>query len=160
MYTKLLVPLDGAELSTPAMQGSIAFARQLGAGIAAFIAEPTLPLPAVGRPATLVAREQRSHDAQTEAHASGLLEAFEAQARAAGVPYEGHFARTDHIGEAICAAAMDHGCDLIFMVTHGRGPFGELLFGSHTKRVMALSKLPLLVMHPGAAQAGAAGGLQ
>lgn len=31
MYTKLLVPLSGAELSASTMQGSIALARQLGA---------------------------------------------------------------------------------------------------------------------------------
>jgi nucleotide-binding universal stress UspA family protein len=36
---------------------------------------------------------------------------------------------------------------MIVMVTHGRGPFGELLFGSRTKGVMARSKLPLLVLH-------------
>ena len=33
------------------------------------------------------------------------------------------------------------------MVTHGRGAFGELLFGSHTKTVLSRSKLPLLVLH-------------
>jgi nucleotide-binding universal stress UspA family protein len=33
------------------------------------------------------------------------------------------------------------------MATHGRGFFGELLFGSHTRSVMAQSKLPLLVLH-------------
>jgi nucleotide-binding universal stress UspA family protein len=33
------------------------------------------------------------------------------------------------------------------MATHGRGAFGELMFGSHTKRVMAASRVPLLVLH-------------
>ncbi|HRC37569.1 MAG TPA: universal stress protein, partial [Rubrivivax sp.] len=31
--------------------------------------------------------------------------------------------------------------------THGRGTFGELLFGSHTKTLMARTRLPLLVLH-------------
>ena len=35
---------------------------------------------------------------------------------------------------------------MIVMVTHGRGAFGELLFGSHTKNVLAKSKMPLLVL--------------
>ena len=39
------------------------------------------------------------------------------------------------------------GCDLILMVTHGRGAFGEFLYGSQTKAVLAGSKLPLLVLH-------------
>jgi nucleotide-binding universal stress UspA family protein len=42
---------------------------------------------------------------------------------------------------------IDHHCDLIVMVTHGRGAFGEMLFGSHTKNVLARSLLPLLVLH-------------
>jgi nucleotide-binding universal stress UspA family protein len=33
------------------------------------------------------------------------------------------------------------------MATHGRGAFGELLFGSHTKGVMAKTRLPLFVLH-------------
>ena len=37
--------------------------------------------------------------------------------------------------------------DMIGMVTHDRDAFGELLFGSHTKTVLARRKLPLLVLH-------------
>jgi nucleotide-binding universal stress UspA family protein len=154
MYSKLLVPIDGAELSDPAMRGSIALARRLGARIAAFVAEPMLPLPAVGRPASLVQREQREHDAHAERHAAQLLEGFAEQARAAGVPFEGHFVYDDRVDEAICNAATQHGCDLIYMVTHGRGPLGQLLYGSHTKRVMARSRVPLLVVHRDDALAG------
>jgi nucleotide-binding universal stress UspA family protein len=51
------------------------------------------------------------------------------------------------IDRAIIEAAESQGCDLIMMVTHGRGPFGEFLFGSQTKAVLAASKLPLLIMH-------------
>ena len=39
------------------------------------------------------------------------------------------------------------GCEMIVMVTHGRGAFGEFLFGSQTKAVLDGSKLPLLVLH-------------
>ena len=49
--------------------------------------------------------------------------------------------------KGIKPAAEELGCDLIAMVTHGRGTFGELLFGSHTKNVLSRSKLPLLVLH-------------
>jgi len=49
--------------------------------------------------------------------------------------------------DAFVAAAESRGCDMIVMVTHGRGAFGEFLFGSQTKAVLAGSKLPLLVLH-------------
>jgi nucleotide-binding universal stress UspA family protein len=51
------------------------------------------------------------------------------------------------VDRAIIAKAEARGCDLIVMVTHGRGAFGEFLFGSQTKAVLAGSKLPLLVLH-------------
>jgi nucleotide-binding universal stress UspA family protein len=147
MYTKLLVPIDGTDFSERAMHGSIELARKLGAEIAAFIAEPTMPLPAVGRPLDVVQMETDMHELRTRRHAEEVLRRFEAQARNAGVPFSGHHAQTDRIGEAIASAAEEQGCDMIVMATHGRGPFGELMFGSHTKRVMATSKLPLLVLH-------------
>ena len=49
--------------------------------------------------------------------------------------------------DAIIEQAETSGCDMIVMLTHGRGALGELIFGSHTKNVLARSKLPLLVLH-------------
>jgi len=51
------------------------------------------------------------------------------------------------VDDAIVRAAQEFGCDMVVMVTHGRGAFGELLFGSHTKNVLARCKVPLLVLH-------------
>ena len=64
-----------------------------------------------------------------------------------GVPFEGHFDRVARVDRAIVAAAESHDCDLIVMATHGRGAFGEFLFGSQTKAVLAGTRLPLLVLH-------------
>jgi nucleotide-binding universal stress UspA family protein len=33
------------------------------------------------------------------------------------------------------------------MCSHGRSTLGDLLFGSHTRDVLARSELPLLVLH-------------
>jgi len=147
MYRNLLVPIDGGELSEKVMHESIDLARQLGATITAFVAEPTPPLPAVGRTARMVAMESELHNERTARHAQDVLTRFEAQARDAGVAFQGHHAQTPSIGDAIVDAAKEHGCDLIVMATHGRGILGELIYGAHTKGVMARSKLPLLVLH-------------
>jgi nucleotide-binding universal stress UspA family protein len=45
------------------------------------------------------------------------------------------------------ATAVEHGCDLLVMTTHGRGALSELLFGSHTKSVISRTTLPVLVLH-------------
>jgi nucleotide-binding universal stress UspA family protein len=71
----------------------------------------------------------------------------EADAKAAGVPFVGRHAQVPRVDRAIIAAAEAQGCDMIVMVTHGRGAFGEFLFGSQTKAVLAGSSLPLLVLH-------------
>ena len=76
-----------------------------------------------------------------------MLGQFAAKAAALGVPFEGQYRRTDSVDDAILDAAADYDCDLIVMVTHGRGIFGELLFGSHTKNLLARTRLPLLVLH-------------
>jgi nucleotide-binding universal stress UspA family protein len=146
VYKKLLVPIDGLELSSRAQRESLALAKSLGAAVVAFVGEPVLETP-LGRSAAGLVLEWRQHDERVSAHAREVLGAFEAQARGAGVPFEGHYVQTDHVDRAIAEAARQFSCDLIVMATHGRGAFGELLFGSHTKGVMARTKVPLLVLH-------------
>ena len=146
MYRKLLVPVDGKDLSHRAVRESIALAKALGASVVAFVGEPTLDAP-VGRTAAGVVLEWRQHEQRVSSHAHEVLDSFAQQAQAAGVPFEGHYVETDHVDRAIAEAAERFGCDLIVMATHGRGAFGDLLFGSHTKAVMARTKVPLLVLH-------------
>lgn len=46
----------------------------------------------------------------------------------------------------ILRAARDGRCDAIVMGSHGRSAVGGLILGSQTSRVLAHSKLPLLVV--------------
>ena len=147
MYRNLFVPVDGSALSERAMTASIDLARQLGAAITGFVVEPDAPLPTVGTqiPAYTAATEQ--HISRTDTHARAILTRFEVMAAEAGVAFSGLHARTDGVDRAIVDQAENSGCDMIVMLTHGRGSFGELLFGSHTKNVLSTCKLPLLVLH-------------
>jgi nucleotide-binding universal stress UspA family protein len=146
MYRHLLVPVDGGELTERAISGSLELAAQLGAAITGFIAEPLAPLPTPGMPQTLMRDEALEHDAITTAHAREILGRFEQRARAAGVPFSGRHTQVPRVDRAIIEAAESLGCDMIVMVTHGRGAFGEFLFGSQTKAVLAGCRLPLLVL--------------
>lgn len=147
MYKRILVPVDGSYLTERAMLASIDLARQLGASITGFVAEPVMPAPSGPRPRAWLEEEAREHDAITEAHARQVLTTFETKAKRAGVPFEGLFEQVPRVDRAIIEKAESAGCDLIVMVTHGRGAFGEFLFGSQTKAVLASSRLPLLVLH-------------
>ena len=147
MFQHLLIPVDGTELSERALQAGLDLAQKLGASVTAFVAEPFPPMPAIDANAAAYARDAGAHVERTNAHAQALLDRIGAKAREQGVTYEGRFHRSDQIDIAIVEAAKEYGCDLIVMATHGRGAFGELLFGSHTKNVLARCKLPLLVLH-------------
>lgn len=147
MYKRILVPLDGSDLSDRAIPASIELAQQLGATVIGFVAEPMPPLPSSPRTEHLLRDELRRHSAEAQAHAEGILGRFEAAARDAGVPFEGWHDEAPRVHKAIIAAAEARAADMIVMVTHGRGAFGEFLFGSQTKAVLAESQIPLLVLH-------------
>jgi nucleotide-binding universal stress UspA family protein len=53
--------------------------------------------------------------------------------------------QSDRPHEAIIAAAQKHGCDLIFMASHGRRGISAFLHGSETQGVLTHSKIPTLV---------------
>ena len=147
MYSHLLVPVDGTELSERAAEASLELARKLGARVTGFVAEPMPPLPTMSANMTAYQRDTDAHQARTDQHAHDVLAKFAAKAAEQGVTFEGKFQRSDSVDDAIVKAAAEFGCDLIVMVTHGRGAFGELLFGSHTKNVLSRCKVPLLVLH-------------
>jgi len=147
MFNHVLVPVDGTELSERAAEAGLDLARKLGASLTAFVAEPLPPLPGMDANPLAYGRDADAHLARTEKHARDLLARIGVRAAAAGVPYSSKFQRTEQVDAAIVDAAKEFNCDLIVMATHGRGAFGELLFGSHTKNVLARSKLPLLVVH-------------
>ena len=56
-----------------------------------------------------------------------------------------HFVISESPYRAIIDAANQHGCDLIFMASHGRGGVAGLLLGSETQKVLVHSKIPVIV---------------
>lgn len=147
MYERLLVPVDGSEFSEKSVTQSVALARQLGARIVGFVAEPTMTLPNMAVNPSAYARESDAHDARTDEHAKAVLAKFEAAARTAEVAFHGVYSRASNVEQAIAQAASENECDMIVMATHGRGALGELVFGSHTKGVIARTRIPVLVLH-------------
>jgi len=147
MYKHLFVPVDGSELSHRAMDGSIALAKQLGAKITGFVVEPDLPITAAASRTDSLMHQLKENESKNEAHASALLGQFEQRAKAADVEFIAHHVTAYIIDQAIMEEAEKSGCDMIVMVTHGRNAIGEFIFGSHTKRIIAKSSLPVLVLH-------------
>lgn len=146
MYEHLLVPVDGSALSDRAMTSSVALARRLGARITGIIVEPHSPGPGNGEGYAYL-RQARQFDSRAEAHANRVLTRFEQLAADQGVPFSRHSTQSADVDGAIVDAAREHACDLIVIATHGRGALGEWVWGSHTKSLMSMTQLPLLVLH-------------
>ena len=147
MYKHLFVPVDGSELSHRAMDGSIELAKQLGARITGFVVEPDVPITAAASHTEKLLDRMKDNEDKNEQHAAALLGQFENRAKAAGVDFSAHHVTAYLVDQAIMEEAEKLGCDMIVMVTHGRSAIGEFVFGSHTKKIIAKSKLPVFVMH-------------
>ena len=78
MIKNLLVPLDGTELSERAMTQSIDLARQLGAAIVGFVAEPDMPLPNMSTNPYRYQRDAAAHTVAGSFTSSGVRKAGEA----------------------------------------------------------------------------------
>lgn len=147
MYKHLFVPIDGSELSRRAMDGSIQLAKQLGARITGFVVEPDLPINTMSGDASASIERMKGHERKNEAHSAALLGQFEQRCATEGVPFSGHSVTAYGVDHTIAEEAEKAGCDMIVMVTHGRGVIGDFIFGSHAKRIIALTKLPVLILH-------------
>ncbi len=147
MYQHLLIPTDGSDLSDKAVQQGIDFARSVGARVTAFVAVPEYQLP---NSAEVLAHKRvlslEEHEERAKEQARTVLAAIARRAAEAGVKCDSDYALCDRPHEAIIDAARKHGCDLIFMASHGRSGLAEFLHGSETKAVLAHSTIPTLVV--------------
>jgi len=145
MFKHVLVPTDGSPLSGTAVTRSVAFAREIGARVTFFYSQPDFPMPIYGEGALIDPTTPEQFAQAAEQEAQRILNRAKAEAEAASVPADADSQVSETPYEAIIAAAERHGCDLIFMASHGRRGIAGLLLGSETQRVLSHSKIPVLV---------------
>ena len=145
MFKHILVPTDGSALSESAVSRAVTFARASGARITFFYAQPDFPMPIYGEGALIDPTTPEQFSRSAAAEAQSILAKAKAVADADGV-----VAATDTVVnevpyQAVIDAADRHGCDLIFMASHGRRGIAGFLLGSETQKVLTHSKTPVLV---------------
>jgi nucleotide-binding universal stress UspA family protein len=145
MYKHILIPTDGSELSEKAIGAGIDFARFVGARVTGFTAIPEYQIPSESELMSRHAISLPDYERDAKKQAESALQTIADQARAAGVNYDADFALSDVPHEAIIRAAQKHGCDLIFMASHGRRGLSALVHGSETQAVLTHSTIPTLV---------------
>jgi nucleotide-binding universal stress UspA family protein len=145
MYTNLLVPTDGSALSRRTIRDAAKLAAKLGAKLTGFYVAPTYHIEIYSDyiPPDLMTPTQ--HTAAAKRTAARVLDDVKKAAAAQHLPCEAFFVMSDAPAEAIIKAARKHKCDLIYMGSHGRSGLSKLLLGSQTAKVLAQSRIPVLV---------------
>ena len=145
MFKNILIPTDGSALSRKAIKAGVALARAVGAGVTGFYSPEQYEILAYGEyfPPDLMSRAQ--WDKRSKKTAARFLAAVEKEAKAAGVKYSGFALDSVAPWQAIVDAAKRKRCDLIFMASHGRSGISGLLIGSQAAKVLAHSKVPVMI---------------
>ena len=109
------------------------------------IAEEPLPVSSFAEQGAFV--EYGKYAEQMTNYAATTLSRAADAAKQAAVPCDTIQVKDAQPYKAIIATATDRGYDLIVMASHGRSGLSAVVLGSVTNKVLADTKLPVLVCH-------------
>lgn len=145
MFKRILVPLDGSDTSTKAMDTAMQMTRESGGQLrllhvmeeAAFM---TGYDPMGGSSAQLMAAVRDS--------AAAILAQARAKVSEAGLQVETvlHDKPGQRLAEVVAEAATGWPADLIVVGTHGRRGVGRVLLGSGAEQIIRSAPVPVLVI--------------
>lgn len=144
MFQTILVPTDGSPLSEKAIDAAVEFARQTGAKLIG-ISVAYFHTPAHVSEDSGIPHYSRAYDEKLLDQARQHVRKIEDAARAANVPCETLTPQSMDPSGEIAQAARQCGCDAIFMASHGRKGLAGLFLGSETQKVIADSRVPVMV---------------
>ena len=149
MFKHILLPTDGSPLSDKGVKRGIAFAKGIKARVTTMHVVPQFRILAdeacCPRARPRSCGSASSPRPRTAASASSTRPSK--WAKAAGVRCKSVIVPPGGlIYEKIIATARKEKCDLIFMSSHGRRGMASVLLGSETSKVLAHSKVPVLVV--------------
>jgi nucleotide-binding universal stress UspA family protein len=143
MYQHILVPTDGSDVTSKAVDTAIGLAKALGARISALSVKEPFPYSAISEIQPVPPQE--FFDAQ-EALARKRVDQVVTACRAAGLSCSADTVEAGQPYEAIIEHASKQGCDLIVMASHGRRGMRALLLGSETQKVLTHTGIAVLVV--------------
>ena len=146
MFTHILTPVDGSELSLEAARHGIELAKLCNAKLTAIMVSPTyrqLHQDGFAVPTAPVIRERWEEQMAERAHK--VFDQIRVESGKAGVTCDSVHVFGDAPYEAIIDAAKKKECDVMVMGSHGYGGFKQFILGSETSRVLSHTKIPVLV---------------
>jgi nucleotide-binding universal stress UspA family protein len=145
MFKQILIPTDGSALARKAVKAGIALAKDLGAKVTAYYALEAFQPYVYGDGYVIDTATIKSFEERAREVGQKYLAEVEKEAKAAGVECETFMTKPATAYQGIIDAAKRKKCDVIFMASHGRGELASLILGSVTQKVLAHSKIPVLV---------------
>jgi nucleotide-binding universal stress UspA family protein len=145
MYQKILITTDGSTVSQHTACAGVKFARQMGAEVLALFVAPDYQYPVYVEivPPAYPSEEEYAQQMQRlgEEYMGSIMRAAEG----CGLKHACMTAFSDAAALKIVDVAEQQHCDLIFMGSHGRSGWGQLLLGSVTNKVLSHTTKPVLV---------------
>jgi len=145
MYKKILIATDGSAVSRHTACAGVEFARQMGAEVLALYVAPAYQYPVYVEIVPPTYPSEDEYVEQMRRVGNDLLGAVIQACSDAGLRSEGMTSFSDSPALEIVAVAERQGCDLLFMGSHGRSGWGQLLLGSVTSKVLSHTSKPVLV---------------
>ena len=143
MFKRILVPSDGSDITSKAVNTAVALAKSVGAQLYTISVKEPFPYSAISE--MQPTPPQEFFDAQERIAAKRIGAVVEA-AKTSGVACQAHTIEALHPWEAIIDHAKRMECDLVVMASHGRRGVTALLLGSETQKVLTHSTVPVLVV--------------
>jgi nucleotide-binding universal stress UspA family protein len=144
MFKKILIPIDGSQISFRAATSGVAFAKEIHAEVVFLHA--ILPyLPPYNAEFDLDDRALSLIETAAKEATAEMLNTAEDIAKVAEVKCTSMSEISSHPEKLIDKVAKDSGCDLIVIATHGRGAVGRFFLGSITNRLLLIASVPVLI---------------
>jgi nucleotide-binding universal stress UspA family protein len=143
MFKNIILASDGSPSATKASQTAIDLARVHGAKITAVFVIDPYPYMSLGEDTGEAFQAYMNAAHATSAKVTSELEQ---KAKQAGVQLEKSVMEGDDVATAITMLAQKQGGDLLVLGSHGRTGIEKFILGSVASKVLALSKIPVLIV--------------
>jgi len=145
MYRKILITTDGSAVSQHTACAGVKFAQQMGADVLALFVAPEYQYPVYVEIIPPAYPSEEDYIAQMRRMGEEYMGKITRSCAGAKLPYQCMTAFSDSAALKIVDVAEQEGCDLIFMGSHGRSGWNQLLLGSVTNKVLSHTTKPVLV---------------
>ena len=142
MYKNILIPIDGSDCSTHAVEQGVAFAKSIDATVT-FLYAIEDPTKIAYSAAEVAVFSENLYDATKQAATESLATAKQLGSEL-GITVETRLIEREHPATAILEAEKEF--DLVIMGTHGRRGIRHLFLGSVTEEVIRRATKPYMVI--------------